>query len=430
MSININNINAQNSKQINKNEKLTDLVLNSLESIEHKSKTLKIKEIKIKDNIRSIKIKEKKYSKVTEQIATRKEELKLLKQLLYLKEQNNIDNPEEIISIYLDFIISSNNLLNDKLTSLMEKEININMKQKFINQLLNEEINDDNYDLSISESNTKPVDINKFLLLSKKKEGSNDDPNNFDNFFMNRINNNNLFTIKKNSNLTNSFKKDKINNYYINQFINKDLTKYQQYNNNTINFSKILTTNNSNNNSINNSGKEYNNISTININSSSTIKDLNNNIYTLTDKSEFINYNLKPNKKLKSARNTFKKLLNKINKSNEILFSTNKNNDLKDFILNVLNTQYFLRKILYICYQSAEIYNINKQESIETIHEKDFISKLIEDYEDIGEKYDLKEKNNLKLYEEGLEEIKKITLETKNLENLITNFAHSINIYE
>ena len=430
MSININNINAQNSKQINKNEKLTDLVLNSLESIEHKSKTLKIKEIKIKENIRSIKIKEKKYSKITEQIASRKEELKLLKQLLYLKEQNNIDNPEEIISIYLDFIISSNNLLNDKLTSLMEKEININMKQKFINKLLNEEINDDNYDLSLSESINKPVDINKFLLLSKKKEGSNDDPNNFDNFFMNRINNNNLFSIKKNSNLTNSNKKDKINKYYINQFINKDLTKYQQYNNNTINFSKIITSNNSNNNSINNSGKEYNNISTININSSSTIKDLNNNIYTLTDKSEFINYNLKPNKKLKSARNTFKKLLNKINKSNEILFSTNKNNDLKDFILNVLNTQYFLRKILYICYQSAEIYNINKQESIETIHEKDFISKLIEDYEDIGEKYDLKEKNNLKLYEEGLEEIKKITLETKNLENLITNFAHSINIYE
>ena len=430
MSININNINAQNSKQINKNEKLTDLVLNSLESIEHKSKTLKIKEIKIKENIRSIKIKEKKYSKVTEQIATRKEELKLLKQLLYLKEQNNIDNPEEIISIYLDFIISSNNLLNEKLTSLMEKEININMKQKFINKLLNEEINDDNYDLSISESITKPVDINKFLLLPKKKEENDNDTNNLDNFFMNRINNNNLFSIKKNSNLTNSNKKDKINNYYINQFINKDLTKYQQYNNNTINFSKIITSNNSNNNSINNSGNEYNNISTININSSSTIKDLNNNIYTLTDKSEFIYYNLKPNKKLKSARNTFKKLLNKINKSNEILFSTNKNNDLKDFFLNILNTQYFLRKILYICYQSAEIYNINKQNSIETIHEKDFISRLIEDYEDIGEKYDLKEKNNLKLYEEGLEEIKKITLETKNLENLITNFAHSINIYE
>jgi hypothetical protein len=100
MSININNINAQNSKQINKNEKLTDLVLNSLESIEHKSKTLKINEIKIKENIRSIKNKEKKCSIITELIATRKEELKLLKQLLYLKEQNNIDNPEEIISIY------------------------------------------------------------------------------------------------------------------------------------------------------------------------------------------------------------------------------------------------------------------------------------------------------------------------------------------
>ena len=250
---------------------------------------------------------------------------------------------------------------------------------------------------------------------------------------MNRINNNNLFSIKKNNIFSNYNKKDKIkinNNYYINKFINKDLTKYQKYNNNTINISKILTSNNSNNNSIDKSEKDYNNNNiNINPNLSSSIKD-SNNIYSITDKSDFPKYNLKPDKKLKRARDTFKKLLNRINKSNEILFSTNKNNDLKDFILNVLNTQYFLRKILYICYESAEIYNINKQDSVETIHEKDFICKLIEDYEDIGEKNDLKEMNNLKLYEEGLEEIKKITSETKNLEDLITKFAHDINIYE
>ena len=122
MSINNNNINAQNSNGINKSEKLTELVLNSLESIEHKSKALKIKEIKIKENIRSIKMKEKKYSKITEQISTRKEELKLLKQLFVFKEKNNLD-AEDIISSYLDFIINSNNLLDDKLNSLMEKEI-------------------------------------------------------------------------------------------------------------------------------------------------------------------------------------------------------------------------------------------------------------------------------------------------------------------
>ena len=73
---------------------------------------------------------------------------------------------------------------------------------------------------------------------------------------------------------------------------------------------------------------------------------------------------------------------------------------------------------------------MNKQNSVETIHDNEFISKLIEDYEDIGEKNDLKEFNNFKIYEEGLEELKKITSETKQLEDAITQFAHKINVYE
>ena len=77
---------------------------------------------------------------------------------------------EDLISSYLSFLISSNNLLDDKLDSLMQKEININMKQKFINKLLNKEINDDNYDLSLSGSINKPTDISKFILKPKKKK--------------------------------------------------------------------------------------------------------------------------------------------------------------------------------------------------------------------------------------------------------------------
>lgn len=88
-----------------------------------------------------------------------------------------------------------------------------------------------------------------------------------------------------------------------------------------------------------------------------------------------------------------------------------------------------MRKILYILYESAEIYNINKSNLIETIHDNEFISKLIENYEDVGEKFDLKELNNIQLYEKGLEEIKKISLETKELEDKITSFANKINIY-
>ena len=44
-------------------------------------------------------------------------------------------------------------------------------------------------------------------------------------------------------------------------------------------------------------------------------------------------------------------------------------------------------------------------------------------------KYDLKELNNIQLYERGLKEIKKISLETKELEDKITSFANKINIY-
>ena len=423
----INNIinNAQNSNSIHKNEKLSELVLNTLEDIEHRTKTLKIKDIKIKENIRSIKLKEKKYSKITEEITSRKEELKLIKQLLNFKEQKSM-NPEDIISSYLDFIITSNNLLNDKLDSLMEKEININMKQKFINKLLNKEINDDNYDLSLSGSINKPTDISKFILKPKKKKEIDNGGDNLDNFFMNRINNNNLFSIKRNNiSLNSSFEKisngqKKINLNNVNRFINKDITKFQKYANNSERISRLISNNNSNNIS----QKEYN---IININEK---EENSKNVYSITDKNDFPNYNLKPNKKLKRARDTFKKLLNQMNKSDEIIFSTNKTDELKEFFLNVLNAQYFLRKILYMCYEAAEIYNINKQNSVETIHDNEFISKLIEDYEDIGEKNDLKELNNFKIYEEGLEQIKKLTSETKQLEDAITQFAHKINVYE
>ena len=424
MSLNNNNNNAQNSNNIDKKEKLSGLVLNTLEDIEYRTKTLKIKDIKIKENIRSIKLKEKKYSKITEEITSRKEELKLIKQLLNFKEQKSM-NSEDIISSYLDFIITSNNLLNDKLNSLMEKEININMKQKFINKLLNKEINDDNYDLSLSGSINKPTDISKFILIHKKKKEIDNGGDNLDNFFMNRINNNNLFSIKRNNISSNSsFEKmsngiktnehKKINLNNVNKFINKDLTKFQKYKNNSEKISRLISNNNSNTIS----QKEYN---IIDINK----EDENSkNIYSVTDKNDFPNYNLKPNKKLKRARDTFKKLLNQMNKS------TNKTDELKEFFLNVLNTKYFLRKILYICYESAELYNLNKQNSLETINDNEFISKLIENYEDVGEKYDLKELNNFKIYEEGLEEIKKITSETKQLEDTITQFAHKINIYE
>ena len=389
MSINNNNNNVHIIQDNNKKLSFPELINNTLEGIESRTKILKIKDTKIKENIRSITLKEKKLSKITEEIYNRKQELKLLKDLLHFKEQNSL-NVEDIISSYLSFIVSSNNLLDDKLDSLMQKEMNINKKQKFMNKLLGKEIYDENYDLNIDDKTdiNKPLDISKFILKTKKKKVGDNGGDNLDNFFMNRINNNNLFSIKRNKlssdssfeKISNGIKSNDINkkSNKMNKYINKDLTKYQKYNINTVNISKIISNNNSNNKSEN---IEYNNTFKNNMHSANDTSNI-----LITDRSDSLNYNLKPNKKLK--------------------------------------------KILYICYELAETYNINKQKSIETINDNEFINKLIEDYEDVSEKNDLRELNNIKKYENGLDEIKKITGEIKELENEIIQFSHKINVYE
>ena len=432
MSINNNNNNVHIIQDNNKKLSFPELINNTLEGIESRTKILKIKDTKIKENIRSINLKEKKLSKITEEIYNRKQELKLLKDLLHFKEQNSL-NVEDIISSYLSFIVSSNNLLDDKLDSLMQKEMNINKKQKFMNKLLGKEIYDENYDLNIDDKTdiNKPLDISKFILKTKKKKVGDNGGDNLDNFFMNRINNNNLFSIKRNKlssdssfeKISNGIKSNDINkkSNKMNKYINKDLTKYQKYNINTVNISKIISNNNSNNKSEN---IEYNNTFKNNMHSANDTSNI-----LITDRSDSLNYNLKPNKKLKSARETLRKILNGMNKSNDIKSGKNKD-EIKYFILHVLDSKFFLRKILYICYELAETYNINKQKSIETINDNEFINKLIEDYEDVSEKNDLRELNNIKKYENGLDEIKKITGEIKELENEIIQFSHKINVYE
>ena len=438
MSIKNNNNNVQYMKNISKKLNFSELINNTLEDLENKTKTLKIKNKNIKENIRSIQLKEKKNSKITEEIINRKEELKLLKELIHFKEKKSMTS-EDLISSYLSFLISSNNLLDDKLDSLMQKEININMKQKYINKLSGKEILDENYDLTLDNNNNKPLDINKFILLPKKKKDNGGE--NLDNFFMKRINNNNLFSIKKNkisgdSSLDKNYNDVKSNDISIksnkiDKFINKDLTKYQKYNLNSVNISKIISLNNSNNKNEKNYNVHNNTFNNEKISlDKNNIYNINNTYnISITNRSDSLNYNLKPNKKIKSAREILKKILLGMNESNDIT-SSKDSSELKYFILRVIDSQFFLRKILYICYELAETYNIKKQTSIETINDSEFINKLIEDYEDIGEKNDLRELNNIKKYENGLEEIKQITNEIQKLENEITEFSRKVNVYE
>ena len=262
------------------------------------------------------------------------------------------------------------------------------------------------------------------------------------NHFNNNNYNNNVIRIQRN-NYSSGTSHDRISNginngddkKYTNNFNiikNKDLTKFQKFNKNTIDVSKFIMNNKNSYNKINKDKlkNEFNEAFNFEKNKESNGNKVNNplNNYSKTDINDYPNYNLKPSPKLRKARETFKKLLNKMNKSNIIMFSTNKTDDIKNFILYVLNTSYFLKKILYLCYEAVESYNISKQKNIETIYDSEFLSKLIENYEDVGEEYDLQQLNNFKAYEKGLEEIKKITLETKQLEDEINQFAKKINV--
>ena len=494
----INNFN--NNPNIKNTEYLFNVLNNSLEQFEQRTKIISIKDIEIKENIRSIKLKEKKLEKINQVIINKNEELKLLKELYYLKEEKNM-NIKDIMDSYIDFLISSNDVLDNKLNSLFQKEININSKQKHINKILGEDKNENDYDY-IYENINRPIDISKFLLKPKNKKNKNynitengggkydrylnSKINNKNNYIINNKNNNidsnykNIYQSKKNkissgssyeklsngikleempyynnSKYKNSIKKNNeitINPIQLNQIdeniifnISDSRQKYEKYispksvkKNNSIHNQKI---NNENCVIINNEYEKY-----FNNNKNKTYKDNNYNIndtdinfrnnkeikgFAKTDTYDFNKYyNLEPNNKLKKAREIFKRLLNRLKMSNELYFTNNNNSkSLRHFIFNVLKTKYFLRKILGIIFECADIYNPNNKRTItETIHDSEFLTKLNYNFDDSDDEKEIENINNLKMFEKGLEEIKKITEETKQLQDKISQFALKINI--
>ena len=478
MSSSITN-NIEIKKNSLKNELFINKIFTYLNDIEKKSKNLSIKYIAIRENIRCIKLKEKKIEKINQTILNKKEELKLLKELFSLKGEKNM-NIKEILDSYIDFIISSNDILNNKINTLFQKEISINPKQKYINKILgndNEIENDYDY---IYENINKPIDVTKFLINPKKKNNNDGriaenggrenlgryiinkkEKNNINNINFSNNNNNtsnytNLYQSKKNrisssssyEKISNGIKIEKISNSLKNKNSNaknKDnsnkLTKIDE------NFLPQKNSINEQNNFIINKifiGKDYkkkeNNVDILNYDEynrkdiDTNCRNMNKNIinFAQTDINDFNNYNLKPNKKLEKARIIFQRLLYKLKNTNKLYFTGKDNNCLKNFFLNVLNSKYFLKKALSIIFECNEIYGPNNKRTItETIHDSEFLSKLnnYEDSEDNCEN-DIEKTNNIEMFEKGLEEIKKVTKETKQLKDKISKFAYKINFAE
>ena len=462
MSLKKNNIDIYMINDNRNNDKnIQELINKGLNDIEERTKYLSIKDIEIKENIRSIKLKEKQIDKINQTILNKKEELKLIKELFILKEEKKM-NIKNIIDSYLDFLLSSNDNLDNKLNNLFQKEIIINSKQKVINNLLGEDKNETDYDY-IYENINRPLDISKFYIKPKKSENGGD---NLDEFFMNEIknlnnnikndmnninyNNNNLYQIKKNKisscssygKISNGIKLDELSynnsknrlddqmfNNYVNTKIQKKIQKPiyikenrdnrdksekgYKFNNEYDKFFNIVT--NEKNKTCRNDYLKYKPV----ISNHKGNKIVNN--FARTDTKDITGYNLEPNNKLQKARIIYKRLLEKLKKSNELFFYDNINYNLQFFFMNALNSNYFLRKILCILYECLEIYNPYRRTNTETVHDSVFISKLNNNFDS-----DMDDINNINVYEKGLEEIKKITQETKQLQDKISQFVYTI----
>ena len=138
-----------------------------INDMELQTKEIFINNIKIKENVRAIKRIENKNNFLEDILSDKKNELKILKQFIILKEQKKL-NFEDIISKYFYQLICMNNRANNKIDLLKRNDLIINKKEKIINKLLDNFNNEFNICLN-NEYNKKTNPKNKKEQINDKK---------------------------------------------------------------------------------------------------------------------------------------------------------------------------------------------------------------------------------------------------------------------
>ena len=416
-----------------------DKIINDMEL---KTKEIFINNIKIKENLSSIKKIENKNNFLDDMLYDKKSELNILKQLIILKEQKKL-NFDDIISKYLYQLMSINNRTNNKIDTLKRNNLLINKKQKIINKLL------DNFNIEFN--NCLNEEHNKKIKNKKNINNINDKKYFLSNVFSNGINK----YIHKGSS---SCKTKTTNNNFING--NNEQNKNIDLNNIILKKGEIEELSNDFQNYINkkkenknDNKKDYTNF--INIKPNNKInKNINNiNIETFTIPNNKINF--KANKNLQQSRENLKYLISqndkeKINKKKlqkycefaKILFSKLKiyNINLNKIIFNKL--KYFYEKVklktlfnnLYINKKNIIIYNIkeilqntstiyNEVINEEIINDDSFLNEIDLNQININDK---QKKSSLNKFTNNLIKLKNINKEINDIENKIMIFTNNI----
>ena len=411
-----------------------------INDMELKTKEIFINNIKIKENVRAIKRIENKNNFLEDMLSDKKNELKILKQLIILKEQKKL-NFEDIISKYLYQLICMNNRSNNKIDLLKRNDLIINKKQKIINKLLDNFNNEFNICLN-NEYNKKANPKNK-----KEKYY-------LSNVFSNGIN---KYTYKGSSscktkdNKNNLIKEEKkiidLNDIILKKGEIEDITNdFQNYIN--INIKKENKSKNKNDNK-----KDYNDFISTKPNNKMN-KNVNKiNIETFTFQNDRINF--KANKNLQKSRENLKNLISKNDKEKlnkkksqtytefaKVLFSKIKTNNinLAKIIFNKLKyynaisklkiffNKYYINRRTIIIDKIKEILqntssNYNEALNEEIINDDMFLNEL--DLNQINNN-GTKKKFELNDFNNALIKLKSINKEIKDIENKIKIFTNNI----
>ena len=409
--------------------KINYLFEKSFKEMELKMRDVSINNIKVKENLKEIKrLENKKYS-LDEIISDKKSELNVLKQLLILKENKKLDF-QDIVSKYLNQLISIDDKMNKKIDKLEQKNYIVEKKKKIINSLVecfNNEFNNclnNNNNINDKNDMNKKFKKYKSLLFEEKLTKINNDC--YENENLN-LDNNNIINNKKKDNDNDNGKNE--------DFIKEE--KKDIYNDfqGSINKTTINDINNrKNNNNEKKRGSKKNN----RINEAS-IKAKNMNNLDEQKKNSILNeINFVPNKNLLNPRNNLKNIImqnekdkyNRKKKENYIKFikiilaitkkiviRLNKktfnllivfNNSLKLKIILDKYNKIIIPKIIKLLKNSSKIYNAEKENIID---ENEFLKEIRNNNDENN-----KSKYAIENFEKNLNKIKEVNEEIKEIE--------------
>ena len=200
----------------NFNESIQD----TLSHLDKRNKLLNIQSNKTKENIKLINQYEKKITNVKQNIITKKEEIKNIKELVNMKRKGKI-NILNLFKSYISILDDKNQCLNEKIDYIYKKELLIKYKEKIIsniynsNNSMNNIINNHN-----KKEDTKINELNHNFSLTNRylHNNNNNKKNNLEKISFNKKNLNNNFFLnnRKVSASSKNFNKSLTNNYNMN----------------------------------------------------------------------------------------------------------------------------------------------------------------------------------------------------------------------